>query len=195
LIIHQNIRSLRKKFDVFVANRNAYKVKPSLIFLSEIWVNNNELPSYNITLFYTLFGACNNSYRSGGVCVYFDSKLSCSLHAFNLVSADIVRVDWCLENDIYTILCVYRLHQTPLSVFLCEMSDLISNIKSKNLFIVGDMIIDILNLPYHSDDYMLLMSSFGLESLINVPTRVKSSSSTCIDHFFARGSSQMIFHV
>lgn len=190
LILHQNIRSLRKNNDVFIANINSYKHKPSFIFLSEIWINSDELGSYNLNGF-NLFGACNDVYRAGGVCVYYDSGLCCQLSSLNLTSADIVKVEWSLNNEIYVILGIYRLQSTPKNIFLQEVSDLVRGIKSKNLFIVGDINIDILNFPTSCNDYMFLMSSFGLESLINVPTRVSSSSSTCIDHFFARTRSNV----
>lgn len=41
-IIHQNIRSLRKNFDVFLAHLESFLNKPALIFLSEIWIYENE---------------------------------------------------------------------------------------------------------------------------------------------------------
>ena len=190
-IIHQNIRSMRKNFDEFVANLKTSLKKPSFVFLSEVWINSNELFLYNLDDF-VLTGACNNTYRSGGVVAYYDSELNCSSSAYNLSSADIVKLEWKLDKEVYILLGIYRLQTTPINIFLHEISEIIGNIKSKNLFIIGDINIDILNLPSESDDYMFVMSSFGLEALIDTPTRVTFLFHVLI--IFLHVSNVIIFH-
>lgn len=38
------------------------------------------------------------------------------------------------------------------------------------------------------EDYAILVASYGLSSLISLPTRVNNCSSTCTDHIFCRNS-------
>ncbi|XP_055385828.1 uncharacterized protein LOC129614893, partial [Condylostylus longicornis] len=58
------------------------------------------------------------------------------------------------------------------------------DITCKNLFLLGDFNINILSQGREIDDYVLLLSSLGLESIISEITRPVSGS--CIDHIFMR---------
>jgi len=92
VIIHQNIRSVRKNFDVFLLELNSNSFYPDVIILSEIWINSNESNLYNIP-HYSQFIKCNNGYRSGGIVVYLHEsleKIDCCL--LNFQTADIIKV-------------------------------------------------------------------------------------------------------
>lgn len=47
-IIQQNIRSMRKNFDIFLLNLNSFKCKPDFIFLTETWIYEEETSLYSI---------------------------------------------------------------------------------------------------------------------------------------------------
>lgn len=74
LIVHQNIRSLRQNFDLLVCNLEAFPYLPDIIFVSEIWIYQNEsnnfpIPGYNFHI------KSNEAYPAGGVGVFVRESL------------------------------------------------------------------------------------------------------------------------
>lgn len=179
---------MRENFDKLVVNLSSFDEYPSIIFLSEIWIFDHELNYYNLPN-YECIGCCNNNYRAGGVCAFYDSSLQCVSEAISLNSADVLKLSVSLNNYNYIFVCVYRLQFIPISSFICEFSNFISKIKNQNVIIVGDLNIDILNFPASCNDYMFMLSSNGFLSLINSATRTTSNTATCIDHCFVRVNS------
>jgi hypothetical protein len=191
-LLHQNIRSLRQNYDSLICNIQTLSVIPKLIFLSEIWIKDQELANFSITG-YKLFANCNNNYRAGGVAVYVSDGLNVKINNdFNLKTADLLSIDLYFPNFKVTIVCVYRLQSFNIDVFLDEFDSVLIRIKSNNLLVLGDMNINILNNSEIVDNYNFLMSSHGLTSDVNVPTRISNISSTCIDHVFYRCSDVVI---
>lgn len=54
VILHQNIRSLRKNVDVFLADLITSSNLPSIIVLTETWVNSSEIDFYNIPNYFSI---------------------------------------------------------------------------------------------------------------------------------------------
>lgn len=102
----------------------------------------------------------------------------------NLNSADLISVKCEISGFIYCFVCAYRLNFCSVNAFLEEFSGFLENQKHKNLIVVGDLNIDLLTASSESDSYLSLMPSFGLVSLLNVPTRVVQDSSTCLGAYF-----------
>lgn len=184
-VIHQNIRSMRENFDKLIVSLNSFDKIPDIIFLSETWIYDPELKFYNIPNFISI-GCCNNNYRAGGVCAFYDSSLNCTYESISLCSADIIKMSVLIDKVKYVFVCVYRLQFIPVSTFVSDFTDFLAEIINQNVIILGDMNIDILNVPQIYDSYIFMMSSFGFHSMVNSPTRITSSTSTCIDHCFAR---------
>ena len=63
---------------------------------------------------------------------------------------------------------------------------LLCSVNSSDICLIGDINIDILNITRASEEYLLLLSSLGYQSLIDRPTRVFNQSKTCIDHVFLK---------
>ena len=188
-VVHQNIRSMRANFNNFICHLDSLEVLPSLIFLTEIWINDYELDNYYINNF-SSFGKCNNRHRAGGTCVFFSDKLQCRIKPLETIkTADGVIVYCRIGKQEFCIVCLYRLHAYHVDEFLEELKDLLDNEHSKNLCLLGDLNIDILSDSREANDYMLIMASHGLQSHVTEPTRIVSNS--CIDHLFVR---QNIFH-
>ena len=184
--IQQNIRSMRKNFSNFLAHIESLKKLPVVIVLTEIWVFENEMCLYNIPG-YALFSCCNESYSSGGVAIYIDESLAYQCSKIEICSADVVKLSFCYQNENYTMLCIYRLHAFSKSVYMDEISQILSKFNNCNLILIGDINIDILNTSDKDvENYLFLMASNGLKCNIKEPTRVTPASSTCIDHIFSR---------
>lgn len=74
-IVHQNIRSIREKFGLFVAELCARSKLPEIIILTGIWISSCESSLYEHPN-YTLFINSSEESRAGGVAVYISSCVS-----------------------------------------------------------------------------------------------------------------------
>jgi hypothetical protein len=200
ILIHQNIRSLRKNFDMFIAEVLTQETFPDIIILTEIWIYQDEKMLYEIPG-YTMEGSFNEKYRAGGVVVYLKNEICQCLSFIKLEfrSSDALHFSFKFNCYNFDIISIYRLHEHSVNYFCDEISDYFfrrENSKSKlsNFFIIGDINIDILVKNTENDNYKFVMSYLGFESLINCPTRIAQCSAggteqitkTCIDHIFAR---------
>lgn len=183
-IAHQNIRSLRENFSVLVTHLDSFECIPDIFFISEIWIygfekNNYVLPGFNF------HAKTNESYAAGGVgCFIKEEFTECEVSDVDFVSADVIKVSFKVDKEVYVFLCVYRLHAFSVSSFINEFSRLLEREKSKNLIIVGDFNLNILENNETVSMYRALLASNGLECFIDEPTRLVSG--TCLDHMYGR---------
>lgn len=200
VIIHQNIRSLRKNFDLFLCNITVNSMKPDLIILTEIWINTEESNFYKIPN-YNLYTKCNDSYRAGGVAVYIKDTLSNvqNIH-LNCYTADVLLISFEFSNQTFHVLAIYRLLFHSIELFINEFEDIFTNNlkRYKNLFWVGDVNINIIfenEANFYKVGYNTMMAENGLECMLSEPTRITDLSETCIDHVFVRNSSKNLISV
>lgn len=79
------------------------------------------------------------------------------------------------------------MHGVGVPIFLNELGVCLEGLSASNMFIIGDINIDILNtsICYECDN---VMAEHGLVSLVHEPTRITRESSTCLDHVYCRNS-------
>lgn len=188
-IFHQNIRNLRENFDSFCIYLVSLDKRPEVIVLTEIWISGVELFSYKLDG-YKQFGKPNESYRAGGVVVYVSDLFSSRACIVDMIAADAIKItidiglDWSLS-----ILAIYRLHLFHVRDFLAQLKDILNISTEKNLLIIGDINLCLLEQSRTVDEYLILMSSSGLNQVINAPTR----GNRCIDHIFFRSRDSISF--
>jgi len=105
----QQIRSMRKNFDNFLIHLSSLSNKPSIIFLTEIWVFENEVSLYSIPG-YTQFSKPYSLNVSGGVMVFVRDDINCSSCSINAVTADILKINCVIGGKKIGFLCIYRRH-------------------------------------------------------------------------------------
>lgn len=186
-IAHQNARSLRKNGDILFAHFAADKILPDILFFSEVWINSDELNAYSLNNFTTV-DCCNNSYTAGGIVGYVKNGVSFTSNVKNLRTADVLQINFNVHNDFFSVICVYRFNFYSVDAFVDDFSGYLTSVHTKNLFVLGDLNINLLKIAECDlvKNYVSMMSSFGLKSIVNEPTRITQSSATCIDHIFAR---------
>lgn len=192
-IMHQNIRSLRQNLDVFLTELSAINLYPEIIVLSEIWVKSNELDLYNVPN-YVSFHKTNETFRAGGISIYIKKNCDLSIIDCNKVyinTADILTLEFKFKNKIFFIIAIYRHHLFDKNLFIREINEFFYSNNcfrnQENVFLIGDINIDILlNDDLIVDNYISTLNINGLECLLKEPTRITSTTSTCIDHVFAR---------
>lgn len=186
-IVHVNIRSLRANFEqllLYFQNRNFW---PEIIVLSEIWVYDSEINFYKI-YGYNSFSKCNNSYRSGGVVIYYRENLTCRKRDITFKTADVVQLILSFGTIAINIVGLYRIQKFQVNNFIDELSILLDNVKS-NTLIIGDVNLNLLSSDVNTAKYIDLFCSYGFTSLINQATRIDHGvSATCIDHALLRSN-------
>lgn len=131
-IFHQNIRSMRANFDCFCANFRALCL-PQIIVLSEIWIEDCELTSYNIRD-YSLHANCNNSYRAGGVAAFVHNDIICSSEKLNFQTADCLLLKMRVLNTSMYVLCIYKFIFSDNENFVSELRQFINSTRYYNFF-------------------------------------------------------------
>lgn len=99
-LIHQNIRSVRKNFDSFIANFFTFNVVSDIIVLTETHIFDDESNLYYINGFIHLPN-CNNTYKCGGVSLFVKSDIKYSFTCKNSLNADISCVNIEFKGKIF----------------------------------------------------------------------------------------------
>ncbi len=82
--------------------------------------------------------------------------------------------------------CIYRAPNTDIQLFNDELQLLLELLKTKSSFLCGDYNIDLLKSDEHhaSKFFIDQLFSYGYYPLINLPTRITTSSCTLIDNIY-----------
>lgn len=191
-VVLQNIRSARKNFDRFLDTLEVEKIYPDIICLTETWIGSHEKNLYNIAG-YKMLDNCNDDYKSGGVLIYVNDTFVCDEVTIDFATGDFLGAKITVNNESFTLICIYRFIWKSISLFLGDMDELLKRLKCHNLYIVGDININLMN-NYEAEDYVMLMSSYGLDSLVNSPTRISGQTATCLDHIWSRNKKDALIN-
>lgn len=184
LIIHQNIRRLRENFASLISHLDSFVCIPDFVVVSEIWIYDFEKSDYVLPGF-NLYPNTNENYAAGGVgCIVKTDYNIFDVSKLDFLSADILKLSFKIKGEVYVMLCVYRLHMYNVLVFVEEFSSFLDSERLRNLIILGDFNINILENTEVVSTYVDLLASHGLNSYINEMTRTKSGK--CLDHIYGR---------
>lgn len=187
-ILHQNIRSLRENFNSLKIFLDSLAHLPDVICLTEIWISECELTCYTIDG-YNQFANCSTQ-RAGGTAVFVSVQFQALSTTLRMLSADAIKITFDLDRDVsLSVISIYRLHSGTVPVFLEELEQILFSCKDKNVIIVGDMNLCILENTQNVYDYQLLMSTNGFDQLVNTPTRGRR----CLDHIYLRARDKIIY--
>ena len=183
---HQNARSLCNKFDT--VRTQLMEDKYSILTISETWLT----PKHNTTMVsvpgYTLLRkdreVCHprgNLKKGGGVAMYINSNLiidSAELEIFNKSDKDIEILWVTLKHPFQRDIVVASLYRPPsgdVSTFLEFMNETLRDImkpgKDVEIFLLGDVNINLLDKDTETRNLLDLCAQFGLIQLIKEPTR------------------------
>lgn len=178
--LHVNARSLVPKLDIF--KTWFFIAKPDVVVVSETWLKPS-IPDNVINMAgYDVFRTDRKG-RAGGVAIYVLEKFQGSVlhstsipHQFEFLAVQIV-----VANAPLNIIGCYR-PPSAINDAITSLSDLLSNLISSELILIGD-----LNWDWLSDksaNFKLVCDSMNLTQLIASPTRLNSGkpgSDTLID--------------
>lgn len=182
-----NIRSLRKNFHTFLTTIHSVIDQIKIIVLVETNITDDECSFYNIAGFNATF--CNRKNKSGGgLVVYIRESFQFTCTPTNTISFESIQVNILMPEKM-SLFAIYRPPHLNVNSFVKEMDNLIRSLNRKtNALVVGDMNIDILKENTTTSRYLDMITSNGMQSLINDCTRedINKSTTTCIDHMFLR---------
>lgn len=165
---------------------------PKILLLSETRttsdIEDKEISIEN----YKCFRCDSSSRHTGGVLLYVRNNYECSL----IKSYVLEKNYWCTLikiNFISSIWCVGCLYHSPSSSdaqFLDNFEDICENIvsNSNKFVLVGDFNLDFLTNSFYVNKIKNLLLSYGIQQVINEPTRVTNTSETLVDYVLTNGS-------
>ena len=181
-----NIRSLRYNFEELELQVEEYL--PELIFLTETWLTESDpLTHYNINGYQEIESKPRITGIRGGVAFYakneiayevleYESELECLIGTFTFSKGN--KKNFCV---------VYRPDSVLYSKFLELMESLLSFLRSQknDCIIFGDFNINTLIENSESINYTNLLAAYGFKIQNSEPTRVTSTTATCLDHIIS----------
>lgn len=188
-IFNMNIRSINKNFDEFLVFVQSLMIKFDVVVLTETWNIQYEIDKYKIPGY-------NMHYNNGtfnqndGVVVYVREGIQQTVQLIKTDSGTtFLRLHCVIKNAYYGITAIYRSPSGNVREFLRDLErklpDFI-NCRYPVEVIVGDINIDILEPDAIANNYLDIMSEYGFVTYLNKPTRVTSTSKSCVDHIFIK---------
>ena len=181
-IFIQNIRSINCNFDGLLALLSLVNVNPDVILLTECWLSNYpslpHIEGYNIHA-----TKSTNRLQNDGVILYVKREID----KVKTFEPDIEDAN-CLvaKTGDTAIVSIYRSPSYHnITNFLHSLSNILKSLSSfKNIFIIGDLNIDIKsgNKDRNSIEYLTYMAYHGFLPTHTLPTR----KGNCLDHILAK---------
>ena len=189
-VFHLNIRSINSNFNLLIAYLNSLNFKFPIIVLTETWLCDNDIGSYNLDN-YSSFNIKANG-RSGGVCVFVHDSFSA--HQVNIVHGNSfqsvnLNIKIPYFGEIF-LAAIYRSPSNSKFMFNNDFQNTYSNVFNNNtkLLFVGDFNMNLfLDHDVQVNRFANFFYSLNLIPLITVPTRVQDDADggTLIDNIWS----------
>ena len=187
-LLHLNIRSLQKNYDDMCEFLSNFNVKPHIISSSETKIKGK--PLTNLSLPGYSFLHDNSQTNAGGVGVYIHEslrydELDCTI---NFAGCEDIWIKFTcpITNNIFIIGTIYCHPITNVQNFLDCLNLILMKLNdtNKHFFILGDININLSlrQISSSESDYINMLLSYGIASVIDKPTRTTPSSATILHH-------------
>ena len=188
-VISYNIRSFHANQDTFFSIFRSKISFPKIFVLCETWFSEDncmDIPGY------TAFHSIRSGRRSGGVSIYVQDFLSCTLIkdlSYVNSNIEICTISVAFKNITYYIIGIYRPQSDPISNFVSVLEPILNHpiLNNKNCIILGDLNIDLLSDSNPCNIFISLMQSFRFLPCISKATRFPTSeigNPSLLDHIW-----------
>ena len=193
-IIHFNIRSFAKNFNLAELLLSSLHIEFTIIALTETWFNSHNYDLYGL-LGYKMESKYRTSRPGGGVSLLIKQNICYSLrHDLSVFSdhveslfIEFAKTEVNTSKDVI-VGVIYRPPGGSIEDFNVIFSDMVNGIKHENkiVYLVGDFNINLINADSHqsTSNFLDVLYSASLFPLINRPTRITSETATLIDNIF-----------
>lgn len=160
-----------------------------MLLLTEHWSNDNilECIKFKNGLYILANSFSRNKKKGGGAAIFIKNCIH-----FQILDTSNFCEEGCLEaagivikinNENYTIICIYRPPTSNVNIFLNKLSELVDSLNLKsNCVLMGDFNIDVLVQSDHKFKLLNFLNEFNLKYLVNQPTRVTQFSQSSLDN-------------
>lgn len=180
-LISTNIRSLSKNFIEF---KNIIKVyQPDFIALCEVWKPHT--PFVSLEGYQIVLKLRPPNKKGGGVAMYisnkYDFKMNEKIDNLKLTTIEAIAVNITIQNNILTLISIYRPPDTKQTDTLDDFEKILSTIENKCI-ITGDVNIDYSNNNCLKTAYDTKLTDWNMFQFVKAYTRLTSQTNTIIDH-------------
>ena len=189
-----NIRSALKNLDSFKTYLDILNIHFSIIGLAETWLKRDIETMCHIPNYKSHYLSRKNR-QGGGIGILVSDLLSFKhrpdLDLLNeYIECTFIEITHStIDSKRPLIGVIYRPPNTDCNRFLGHLEDILNKIRSekKNIYIMGDFNLNLLNSENHSktNEFLDLLYSSYFWPLISKPTRITESTSTLIDNIFS----------
>lgn len=179
-ILYSNVRSVNSNLDNLVSH--FFNDTINIYALTETWFTHDYtqfIPNY-------IFTGIGNR-KGGGVGFYVHKDIQFTVKQ-ELCFFDVNIECYCIKliNSGDTLLILYRPHSANFATFIDKCEEIASGLGNcnTNKIILGDFNIDFNSNTPCSQSINNLFTSYGLNKMVHMATRVTHTTSTCIDNIF-----------
>lgn len=180
-ILTQNIRSIYRNMPEFEILIERLKFDLEVIVLTECWIGSSPcIPGLNgYNSFHTRY--CNK--QNDGVVLYVKKNLSFSVEEPSFQEGNCLIA---IQDNNIAIICIYRSPSYHnIDTFLTSLNTVLQKLDTiRNIFLIGDINIDIKKASLNSDRYLTVAAFHGLFPSHTLTTREDSDS--CLDHILIK---------
>jgi hypothetical protein len=148
-------------------------------------LDEEEIGYYNFDNYSLISKFCRRNKKHGGSCIYVKTELEAKpYHLFDNLNqeehfeASIIELIQCSM----IIICIYRTPNSNINIFIENIDIILGNLinTGKGIIIAGDINIDYLGKRVNLQ-LQTMLNSYGLQAIVDVPTRIRPTSQTAID--------------
>jgi exonuclease III len=156
-----------------------------VLCFTEHWQSEDEISYFNFEHYCLISKFCRKSKQHRGSFIYIKTNLkakSCNVFE-NLKQEGHFEASIIELTQLNTvIMCVYRTPNSNINTFIETLDSIISNLKNKgkSIIIFGDLNIDFIG-SHVNFRLLTMLNSYGFQAIVDVPTRIGSTSNTAID--------------
>ena len=198
MLMHINIRSLHKNFDLLHEFISMLNFIPHIICISETRIKKH--PLINVNLMNYSFLHVDSATNARGVAMYIHSsiKFEASKRQYQLTNSETFWIDLSDSSGLtYVVGVIYR-HPSYSDVdnFIEDLAACLADLNNhkQTFYLLGDININISadNRSSVANRYLNMLVSSASFPLITSPTRITETSTTVIDHIITNDSKHSI---
>jgi hypothetical protein len=165
------METLNKKFDVIV--------------LGETW----RVDVFVYLDGYSVFKTEERINQNDGLVVYVSDSLNACVDQVQVGDVYGLTVDFKIGSKMFSLLTVYRSHDSSLECFTSHLKIFYENLKRNTSYLfIGDTNVNLMVGSDRVEKYLDVLYEAGFVSAISKPTREDGGSRSCIDHVFVNHS-------
>src|SRR5271170_2289145 len=186
-ILHINIRSLKAHFDDLQVFLTKLSSQPSLIVLSELWLEDGFVENYELPCYTFEYSLRNNEKYGGCGCYVLNTLEFVRLPMAELLITECENLSLKIKvskSVTVSVGCIYRAPRLNYFTFCDSLNEYILSLKKVgSIILCGDWNLDYLQLHKHHQFFYTLVEH-SLRSCITSGTRITDHSCTSIDGLF-----------